>query len=189
MEQLEVKRLRKKQYRNLNLAMLLAFGTAILIGDHITSRTGFLLLFFCVLIAATLEAYGFFTGRYIATKDTKKLLAYEKEQLGAKEFRKEKRMTLIAQVFVCVAIGIQFAIAIPNTPFMRSDFAWYFAIIILIMTIMMNWSMRSRAKRIDTNQPAKGKDIRKNNLKIAFITGAVVFLTSLILLFVMISMI
>ncbi|WP_079479106.1 hypothetical protein [Halobacillus salinus] len=189
MENTELRRLRKRQYRYMNLMMALVGIVGILMGNYVSSKTGYLMLEIFIAIALCFEAYGFFTGRYIATSDTKKLMAYEKERLGEREFRREKRMSLVAQAFVMIIIGFQYVMTPPDTPFIPMDFAWVILVLLLVMAIMMNFSMRSRAKRIDSDQPVQGKAVRKNTFKIALLTGAVFFITSLVLVFVMIAMI
>ncbi|MBA2176182.1 hypothetical protein H0266_14895 [Halobacillus locisalis] len=187
MEEQELKRLRKKQYLKVTIAMITVGAIALLLGNHISSKTGFLLLLISVVIALAVEAYGFFTGRYITGKDTRKLIAYEKGKLGERAFRREKRMGLISQVFVMLMIGFQYVIADSNSPFFPPKFAWVIIVLLSVMLIMMNWSLRSRAKRIDVDGPVQGKAVRKNTLKIALITGVVFTFTSILVFFIMLS--
>lgn len=187
MEEQELKRLRKKQYLKVNLTIIVAAAIALLLGDNLSSKTGFLLLMISLVLAVAFEAYGYFTGRYITGKDTHKLIAYEKEKLGERDFRREKRNALLSQVFVLFIIGIQYVAADPNNPFFPPQFAWVIVVLLSVILIMLNWSMRSRAKKIDADEQVQGKAVRKNTMKIAVVTWIVLTLTTVLITFIMLS--
>ncbi|WP_407270749.1 hypothetical protein [Radiobacillus sp. PE A8.2] len=95
----EVKRLKKKQVIQYNLAMLLVF---VLFGYFVEiGKVSMIFVMFCVLcwIIAVTSLYTLNTGKPVGTKTNKRLQEFDRDRLGEKRW---KRRTMIGAVLISV---------------------------------------------------------------------------------------
>ncbi|MCD5324353.1 MULTISPECIES: hypothetical protein [Pontibacillus] len=183
MNQAEIHRLRKKQYLIANLWLILIpviFG--IFSMQDVTFKQFYFGLMMLLFLAFAIELVRYFTRRYALTEDMQKLLEYERDQLGAEAFQKERKQSLFTQGFLFVVIGLQFLMA-DRDPFLFSETMWWVLVILMLILIpTINWSMHARAKKIDSGN-ADYKALNKTMLMIGIITFALTFILTLSIVF------
>ncbi|MCA0970902.1 hypothetical protein LCM20_09895 [Halobacillus litoralis] len=179
MEQNELTRLRKKQLILLNVYAIIVFLSSWLLIYQVSGRTIYALLaLFCAGFIAT-ETYGLSTGRYLISKDMKKLITYEKAQIGERRWEKEKRTAIITQVFVLLLVAFQYFMTEKGEPFFPTEVGWLFGPFALFLVLIMNAGTISRMKRVDAGQTNFTKKTRMTVL----LTGILLVLTSITISF------
>ncbi|MCA0970903.1 hypothetical protein LCM20_09900 [Halobacillus litoralis] len=189
MEQLELKRLRKKQMLHVNLSfipMAILFALTVLL--ELSAKPFFLILLAVIVVISAIECYLYFTKRYAFTEDMRKLAEYEQKKVGELAYRKERRGNVIASVFVILTMIFNYVIAVPNMgAIFAVPFIWVAIVLAPIILGLLNWSTASRAKRIDAGEPLR--NVRRGNWKKGLLAALLVVIASLITTYFMIIMI
>ncbi|MGP4075458.1 hypothetical protein [Halobacillus sp. K22] len=116
----EVRKLRLKQFILLNGALVLVFlGMDLYVTQSFPLEGLIWILGFLFLMIGAVGLYQIKTGKILATKNTKKLVKYEREVLGEKTWKRQQKGGVTMIVILAAAAFV--AAAVINFPLPHAD--------------------------------------------------------------------